>query len=210
MIDSYVIIAFTTLITIVNPVGAIAPYLSVASDLPRASQLRLARKAISLACAALVACAAVGAVVFKFYGITLPAVKIAGGILVLLVSIDMLHAKQSRTKHTPEEGEEALEKEEAGIFPLAIPLITGPGSILSAFMLMDNADTVSKQISVYVAILLVMFTAYIVLAQAHHISRVMGQTGVNVMSRLMGLVLASIAMQFIIDGLSAAFPGWAG
>jgi multiple antibiotic resistance protein len=206
---AYILISFTTLITIVNPVGAIAPYLSVTAGMPRISQVRLAKKAISLAGAALIACAAVGAIVFKFYGITFPAVKVAGGILVLLVSIDMLHAKQSRTKHTPEEDQEAQEREEAGIFPLAIPLITGPGAILSAFMLMDNADTFSKQVAVYVAIILVMLTAYLVLIQAHHISRLLGKTGVAVMSRLMGLVLASIAMQFIIDGLKAAFPGWA-
>jgi multiple antibiotic resistance protein len=207
MIDSYVLIAFSTLITIINPLGAIAPFLAITSELTQQEQRVLARKAVSIAGGALIGAAAVGAIVFKFYGITLPAVKIAGGILVLLVSIDMLHAKQSRTKHTQEEREEAEGKEEAGIFPLAIPLLTGPGAILSTFMLMDRADTIYRQASVHISIILVMLVAYFVLTQAHHLSRVLGKTGINVMSRLMGLVLASIAMQFIIDGLREAFPG---
>jgi multiple antibiotic resistance protein len=209
-VDSFILIAFTTLITIVNPVGAIAPFIAVTAGDSLAQQRRLAAKAAFVAGAALVACAAVGSLVFNFYGITLPAVKVAGGILVLLVSIDMLHAKQSRTKATEEEKAEAAAREEAGIFPLAIPLLTGPGSILSTFMLMDQASTFANQISVYISIVLVMLTAFAVLAQAHHITRVLGQTGINVLSRLMGLVLASIAMQFILDGLGAALPGLAG
>ena len=207
MVNSFFFIAFTTLITIVNPIGAIAPFIAVTHGYTRRQQRRLAQKAVFVAGAALVACAAVGSVVFKFYGITLPAVKVAGGILVLLVSIDMLHAKESRTKGTQEETQEAADKESAGIFPLAIPLLTGPGSILSTFMLMDQADSVASQLSVYFSIALVMATTFVVLTQAHHLTRLLGQTGLNVLSRLMGLVLASIAMQFILDGIKGALPG---
>jgi len=209
MVDSFILIAFTTLITIVNPIGAIAPFIAVTQGYTQKQQRSLAKKAVYVAGAALVACAAVGSVVFSFYGITLPAVKVAGGILVLLVSIDMLHAKESRTKATEEEKQEAADKESAGIFPLAIPLLTGPGSILSTFMLMDKAHTISAQVSVYISIVLVMATSFFVLTQAHHLTRLMGQTGLNVLSRLMGLVLASIAMQFILDGIKAALPGLA-
>jgi len=209
MVDSFVFIAFSTLITIVNPIGAIAPFIAVTHGYTRKQQRGLAKKAVFVAGAALIACAAVGSVVFQFYGITLPAVKLAGGILVLLVSIDMLHAKESRTKGSPQETQEAADKETAGIFPLAIPLLTGPGSILSTFMLMDQTTSVSSQVSVYVSIVLVMVTTFFVLTQAHHLTRILGQTGLNVMSRLMGLVLASIAMQFILDGVKAALPGLA-
>jgi multiple antibiotic resistance protein len=207
MVNSFFFIAFTTLITIVNPIGAIAPFIAVTHGYTLRQQRRLAQKAVFVAGAALVACAAVGSVVFKFYGITLPAVKVAGGILVLLVSIDMLHAKESRTKGTQEETQEAADKESAGIFPLAIPLLTGPGSILSTFMLMDQADSIASQMSVYLSIVLVMATTFVVLTQAHHLTRLLGQTGLNVLSRLMGLVLASIAMQFILDGIKGALPG---
>ncbi|MEO5667771.1 MAG: MarC family protein, partial [Bdellovibrionota bacterium] len=178
--DSFVFIAFTTLITIVNPIGAIAPFLAVTHGYTLKQQRSLAKKAVFVAGAALVACAAVGSVVFSFYGITLPAVKVAGGILVLLVSIDMLHAKESRTKATEEETQAAADRESAGIFPLAIPLLTGPGSILSTFMLMDKASSIRSQVSVYVSITLVMITTFFVLTQARHLTRLLGQTGLNV------------------------------
>ena len=207
--DSFVLIAFTTLITIVNPIGAIAPFIAVTHGYTASQQRSLAKKVVIVAGLALMACAAVGTVVFNFYGITLPAVKVAGGILVLLVSIDMLHAKESRTKATKEEQQEAADKASAGIFPLAIPLLTGPGSILSTFMLMDKAITIPSQISVYVSIVLVMLTSFFVLTQATHLTRLLGQTGLNVLSRLMGIVVASIAMQFILDGIKAALPGLA-
>jgi len=208
--DSFLIVAIGTLITIVNPIGAIAPFLSVAHDLNPAQKTSLAKKATIIACFALFGCAAVGQFLFQFYGITLPAVKISGGILVLLVSIDMLHAKPSRTKHTAEEEIEAGNREVAGIFPLSIPLLAGPGSILSTFLLMEQAVSLEKKTAVFGAIALVMFIAYLVLVQAERISKLLGQTGVNIMSRLMGLVLASVATQFIIDGLGEAFPALVG
>ena len=128
----------------------------------------------------------------------------------MLVSIDMLHAKPSRTKHTAEEEIEAGNREVAGIFPLSIPLLAGPGSILSTFLLMEQAVSLEKKTAVFGAIALVMFVAYLVLVQAERISKLLGQTGVNIMSRLMGLVLASVATQFIIDGLGEAFPALVG
>lgn len=209
MQDSFFIIAVGTLITIVNPIGAIAPFLAVTGHLDGAQKKSLAWKISVIACFALCACAAIGQFVFHFYGITLPAVKIAGGLLVLLVSIDMLHAKPSGTKHTAEEMLPTEDHEEAGIFPLSIPLLAGPGSILSTFLLMDKATSIERKAAVFGAIVAVMLTAFIVLNQADKISTLLGKTGVNILSRLMGLVLASVAMQFIIDGLAAAFPGLA-
>ncbi len=199
--------ALGTLITIVNPIGAIAPFLAVTGDIDAAQKKSLAKKVTIIACFALFGCAAVGQFLFQFYGITLPAVKISGGILVLLVSIDMLHAKASRTKHTEEEELEAEGKEVAGIFPLAIPLLAGPGAILSTFLLMDNAVTLERKAFVFISIALVMLASYFILIQAERISKMLGHVGVNIMSRLMGLVLASVATQFIIAGLQESFPG---
>lgn len=209
MVDSFFFVAFTTLLTIVNPLGALLPFLALTTDHQNPERRRIAQRAAFVAGATLVVCAAVGALIFKFYGITLPAMRLAGGILILLVAIDMLHAKQSRTKGSVEETQEAQNKEDAAIFPIAIPLLSGPGAMLSTFVLMDKANTMVRQASVYLSIVLVMLTSYIVLSQAHRLAHLMGRIGINIMSRLMGLMLASVAMQFIIDGLTSALPGLA-
>jgi multiple antibiotic resistance protein len=210
MFDSFFFVALSTIITVVNPLGALPPFLVMTADDELAQRRSCAFRATLVSGGTLIVCALMGTAVFTFYGITMPALKISGGILILLLSIDMLNARQSRAKATQEEQDEGVQREDIAIFPLGIPLLTGPGSIVSVFMLMDKANSFPKQSAVFAAIGATMLITFLCLSQAHHVSRIMGKIGLNVFSRLMGLVLASIAIEFILDGIRQALPGLAG
>jgi multiple antibiotic resistance protein len=208
--DAFLFVAVTTLVTIVNPVGAMGPFMAMTVGETDERRRQIAWRASFVAGGVLAGCALAGAFIFRFYGITLPALKVAGGVLLFFVAFDMINARPSRTKSTAEEQSEGVLKEDIAVFPLAIPLLSGPGSIVSVFMLADQAHTVMKQLALYAAIALTVFAIYFTLREAPRIMRVLGQIGINVMSRLMGLMLAAIAVQFIIDGVKAALPALMG
>jgi len=145
--------------------------------------------------------AAAGRLIFKAFGITLPAFKIAGGIILLLIGLDMLQARQSTTKATPEEQQEGAEKEDASIIPLGIPMLAGPGAISTVMVLVGEAHSVWQQAVVYGVILLTSYASYMVLSGADHVRRYLGNTGIRIMTRLMGLLLVALAVQFVANGL---------
>ena len=202
--EPFFFVAFSTLLTIVNPVGALGPFLAMTVGEGPEKRRDVARRAAAVSAMVLAVCSAAGAFIFRFYGITLPALKVAGGVLLFFVAFDMLNARQPRSKQTAEEQSEGVLKSDVAVFPLAIPLLSGPGAIVSVFMLADKADTIEKQAAVYGSILVVGLISWLMLREAHRVVALLGQIGINVMSRLMGLVLAAIAMQFIIDGVLAA------
>lgn len=204
-IVTFVFAAFTTILTIVNPVGALAPFIAMTIDDAPEKRRSIALRAAMVSGLILAGCAAAGAFIFKFYGITIPALKIAGGVLLFFVGFDMINARPSRSKQTEEEQSEGVAKSDVAVFPLAIPLLSGPGAIVSVFMLTDKASSWDRQVAIYLAIVLVAIISWISLREAHRIVKLLGAIGMNVMSRLMGVMLAAIAVQFIIDGIRAAF-----
>ncbi len=208
--DPFLIVAISTLFTIVNPFGALGPFLGMTVGESKEKRRQLAKRASFVAAGVLAGCGLAGAFIFRFYGITLPALKIAGGILLFFIAFDMINARPSRTKQTAEEQSEGVQKDDIAVFPLGIPLLSGPGSIVSVFMLSDQANTPAKQLALYGAIAIVGLAAYLTLREAHRLVGLLGQIGLNVFSRLMGVVLAAIAVQFVIDGIKGALPGLAG
>lgn len=204
---AFFIIAFSAMFTIVNPLGAVPVFLAMTLDDPPPKRMHMALRASTVSLIVLLACGAVGGFVFKFFGITLPAVKIAGGILMFTIAVDMLHARTSRAKSTEEEAREGVIKQDIAVFPLAIPLLSGPGAIVSVFILSEKAQGAPEQGALYLSIVLTMLLSFLVLREAGRLVRLMGRIGMNVFSRLMGLVLAAIAVQFVIDGVREALPG---
>ena len=207
---NFFLVAFPAIFTIVNPLGAVGPFLGMTARDTDAKRMSTAYRACLLAAVVLGVCGAIGGILFQFLGITLPALKIAGGSLLFLVAIDMLNARESRSKATDEEREEGALKEDIAIFPLGIPLLSGPGAMISVFILMERARPGIEQVLVFAAIATTMLVSYIVLSQALRLARLLGATGINVMSRMMGLILAAIAVQFILTGLTEALPGLKG
>lgn len=208
MITSYFnffLVAFPAIFTIVNPLGVVGPFLSMTSRDTADKKLSTAKRASVLATVVLIVCALAGGFIFKFFGITLPALKIAGGCLLFLVGIDMVNARESRVKGTEEEREEGVLKDDIAVFPLGIPLLSGPGAMVTVFILVERAKTIPEHAIIYASIFVTTFISFVMLKEASRLARYLGATGINVMSRIMGLILAAIAVQFILDGLIQAF-----
>lgn len=197
----FALLALTSIFFLVDPFAVIPLFLAVTSDVPVVERIRIARKA-ALTCA-IVLCgfALAGSLIFKLFGITLPAFKIAGGIILLQIGVDMLQAKQSGQRSTPEETQEGSAKEDASIIPLGMPMLAGPGAISTVMVLIGESHTMWRRGVVYASILVTSFAAFLVLAGAGRVRRYMGETGIRILMRLMGLLLVALAVQFIANGL---------
>ena len=207
--QSFFLIAFPAIFTIVNPLAALGPFLGMTAKMTNQGKNSTAQRACLVAGLVLIVCAAIGSFLFDFFGITLPALKIAGGILLFTVAFDMVNARQTRSKTTEEERLEGAHKSDIAIFPLSIPILSGPGSMVSVLILEQRAKTFVEQGMIYCSILITMMIGYLMLSHAKYIARILGATGINVVGRLMGLVLSAIAVQAVISGVSEAFPAMA-
>jgi multiple antibiotic resistance protein len=164
------------------------------------------RRAVIVAAIILYAFAAVGRTLLTSLGITVAAFSIAGGILLLLVAIDMLFARISRTRGTPEEELEARASADISVFPLAIPIISGPGAIVTVVLYMSQANgDVGKIAAVLASILIALLACYISMRLSGLLIRVLGETGVHVVGRVMGILLAALAVQFVLNGVSGYY-----
>jgi multiple antibiotic resistance protein len=134
----------------------------------------------------------------------MPALRIAGGILLFLLAIDMLGARHSRQRTTPEEAQAGIEKPDVSLFPLGIPMLAGPGAFAAVMVLMSRADTLVHELVVFAAIAVNGLIALLVLSGAGWAQRRLGKTGISVLGRVMGLLLAAIAVQFVLDGMRDA------
>jgi len=138
-----------------------------------------------------------GSLIFKVFGITLLAFKIAGGVILMLIGLDMLQARRSKTKETPGETEEGVAKDDVGIIPLGIPILAGPGSISTIMVLMSEVRIWWHAVPIFVAIAVTAVASYWTLAAADGVRSYLGETGISVVTRMMGLLLTAIAVQFI-------------
>jgi multiple antibiotic resistance protein len=203
---SFTLVTFSGIFAVVDPFTALPAFLAMTPNNTPAERAAMARRASFAALLILLGFALAGGLLFKFFGVTLAAFKMAGGLLLLLMSIDMLRAQPSRTRQSPEEQAEGAAKDDVAIFPLATPLLAGPGSIATTMVFMGRSTAWWQTLPVFFAIVLTCLSAYFILRSASIIDRYMGRTGMNVLNRIMGLILAAIAMQFMVDGLRAAFP----
>lgn len=186
---------------IVDPFAATPAFLGMTAGYTHARRKQMAKRAAVTCLALLGIFGTVGKYVFRLFGITLPAFKFAGGLLLLLVALDMLQARLSRTRETPEEQSNACEIEDVGIIPMGIPMLAGPGSISTVMVLVGQASSWRDALPVLVAIVLTSAVCYLVLASADRVEAVLGQTGIRIVTRLMGLMLTAIAFQFFVSAL---------
>jgi multiple antibiotic resistance protein len=171
-------------------------------DGDQAYRRHMAKRATWACVIVLISFAAAGKLIFRLFGITLPAFKIAGGVILLLIGLDMLRARRSPTKETPTEVEEGASKGDVGIIPLGVPMLAGPGSISTVMVLMSGMPTWWYAIPVFVAIVITSLISFWVLAGADRVRRHLGETGIGILSRMMGLMLTVIAIQFVLNGLT--------
>ena len=204
---SFSILSLSAVFFVVDPMGVVPIFVAMTRNDSEDKRARMARRASWTAFLILTTFAITGTLIFKVLGVTLGAFKVAGGILLLLTSIEMLRAQQARTRVTPEEEQEGTDKEDVAIFPLAIPLLAGPGSIATVTALMGRAGHLIFMIPVVVAIAITCFASYLMLRAAGRVARFFGVTGMTVMNRVIGLIIGAIAVQFVFDGLKDSFPG---
>ncbi len=197
------IVAFTTLFATVGPIDVAMMFAALTTENSPASRRSMALRGTLVATGVLLFFALFGHSVLGHLGISLAALRTAGGILLLLIAIDMVFARSSGGVSTTDiENQEAEEKEDISVFPLATPLIAGPGAMSAVVLLMANSEGHPQMQMVVLAILLVMMLITLVmLLAANQIQRVIGQTGLHVISRVFGVILSALAVQFIFDGI---------
>jgi multiple antibiotic resistance protein len=205
---TFFIFSFTSLITLVDPIGFAPIYLSLVDGMTKDEKKRVAKKGTITALIVLISFWLLGRVIFSIFGITVHAFRIAGGILFFKVGMDMLEAKISRRRSTPAEEEEAGNKEDIGYTPIGIPLIAGPGAITSVMILSTEAIDLLHKTMLLLAIISVMILTYMTFITADKLTERFGRTGLRIMQRIMGLILMVMAVQFIINGVDPLIKDW--
>lgn len=200
----FALVALTTVFTVVDPVGIAPFFMATTRHLTETKRREVALRAVIVAGAVLVVFATAGQVVFQVFGITLDAFRIAGGLLLFLVALEMVRGTRAPQQSAPDAEGAHREHEDVAVIPLAIPLVSGPGAIASVIMLSGRATSFTERGAVYGAILVTCLTTWIVMRVAPRLTRALGPTGTSVLTRIMGLLLAALAVQFVIDGVRAA------
>lgn len=198
---------FVALVIIVNPVSALPLFVSMTADNSEMEKKNIARIACLSVAVVLVTAALIGKPLLTIFGITIASFKVGGAILILLMAISMMHAAPNRQKQTPEEANEAAAKENIAVVPLAIPLLAGPGAISTTIVYATAYSSVAHVSIIILCCLLVALTTWLALRLATPISGWLGQTGVNIAIRLMGLLLAAVAVEILASGLVVLLPG---
>jgi multiple antibiotic resistance protein len=198
---------FVSLLAIVNPIGAIPIFIGLTQQ--QDTQERWHTAAITATSVAVVLTVALltGERILAFFGISFASFRVGGGILVLLIAISMLHARVSPAKQTEEEAQDAAEKEAVAVVPLGIPLLAGPGAISTIILYAQRGDEFYHYLFLEAVIILVALVVWISFRAAPRIAGVLGRTGINVVTRIMGLMMAAIAVEIMASGLRLLFPG---
>jgi multiple antibiotic resistance protein len=199
-----------SLFSIVNPFAALPVYVGITGGMPDASRRSLPRSTAFAAVIILAVAYFAGQGLLAFFNIRIASLRVAGGILIFGMAWSMLQARVSGAKQTPEEAREATARTHVAVVPLAMPLLAGPGAISVMILQATKGGGFSDHLAALAAAVVVSLTIWVILRAARPISGFLGQTGMNVATRFMGLILAAIAVEFIAGGLVDIFPGWAG
>ncbi len=203
--SSYVrffVVAVSSVFFLVDPFAAIPTFLAITEGADARRRKRMALRGAMTCFIVLTSFAVAGRFIFKMFGITLPAFEIAGGLILLLIGIDMLEAKRSPTQESSDEAREGAVKEDAGIVPLGIPMLAGPGAISSVMVLVGQAIRLWEMVAILVSIALTASVSFAVLSGADRVRRILGETGIRILVRIMGLLLVALAVQFFVNGLT--------
>ncbi len=199
------IAAFTTLFIIIDPPGLAPLFVALTQGMTNLQRRAIAVRACLIAGALMIAFMFIGEALLGFVGISMPAFRIAGGILLFLTALEMLFQKrQVRRQENADEGA-SEHHEDPSVFPLALPLIVGPGAITTIILLAGQAQSAIDLVAIAGVMLLVLAFVFIAFMAAIPLDRILGKTGINILTRLLGMLLAALAIQFVLDGVSQSF-----
>jgi multiple antibiotic resistance protein len=205
---AYALSVFVAILAIINPVSTISFFATFTQDYSKEEKKRVALKAVVVAMVTLIIFGLIGNYIFLAFSITIPAFRIAGGILLFSIAFSMLYGKTPGTKATDKEKKESIEKEMVGVIPIGIPMISGPGAISTVMLYVSHGTVVDTGI-VFASIIVTVAITYVLLVYSDIIFQRIGRTGILAISRIMGLILATIAIQFIINGIHDVTLEWA-
>lgn len=199
----FIATAMATAFTIIDPIGMIPMTLAATTRVTPERRNQIVDQAVIVATAIVLFMGVVGRALLDYLGVTLPAFMIAGGILLFLIAIDMLFARPTRTKRTQEEEQEAAAGENPAVFPLAVPMIAGPGTIATVLLLVNLSHGDRLELGVVaLAYACALFVTWLCMRASSFLMRVIGTTGIHVVTRLLGIILAALAVQFVLNGLA--------
>ncbi len=205
---SFTLLTLSSILIIINPLGATLIYVSLTTGLDKPARDTIAKDSCRFALMILLFVAVLGAWILQLFGISLEAFRIAGGILLFGIGMEMVYARTSRTKLTATEKYESRENDDVAIMPLAIPMIAGPGAITTTIVLMNEAIVMTPFAIavVFAAIMVSIVITYYMMRNSEYIMKRIGQREYRAINRLMGMLLIAIAVQFVINGIKLAFP----
>jgi multiple antibiotic resistance protein len=193
---------FITFFTVIDPLGLVPVTLVILANNSRKQRTKIITRAVIIGALVIATFALIGKVLIESLGIGLYAFNIAGGILLFLISLEMLFGRTPGTRETAQEEKEAIAKNDVSVFPLAIPMIAGPGTIATTILFADSASSnVFNILVVITAIIFCLIVAWIAMEKSSLIMKVIGRTGILVFSRILGILLAALAVQFILNGI---------
>ena len=196
------LLALSSIFFLVDPFAALPTFLAITEGADPVRRRRVAGKGALTALIVLGTFAFTGEAIFKLFGITLPAFELAGGIILLLIGLDMLQAKRSATQEAAGDTVAAAQKEDAGIVPLGVPMLAGPGAITSVMVLVGQVQSHWQMAAILISIALTSLICYLVLGHSNLVVRVLGDTGIRILVRVMGLLLVALAAQYFVNGLA--------
>lgn len=197
------------LIAIVNPLGAVPIFVALTNGAQEKERKAIARTVVITVTLVLLGSLMIGEMLLNFFGITVNSFRIGSGALIFLMAVSMMQARLSRVVHTQEEVREGESKESVAVVPLSMPLLAGPGAISTVILYSNKGEGAGHYLFIGLDILLLSFMLWIVLQSVPWITRHVSQTGINIFTRIMGLILAAIAVEFIAAGIKGIFPGLA-
>ena len=200
----FALVTFTSILFLVDPIAVVPTFIAITQGETVDQRRATARRACVAATILLIVFAVAGNLIFRAFGITLPAFRIAGGAILWLVAMDMLRGER-RTQESAAEIDEGRLKEDVAFTPLAMPMLAGPGAISTVMVLAAQARTPARAAVVYISIVLTLLISWIMLRVSDRVMSRFGQTGIRVTMRIMGLLLAAVAVQFVITGVREAF-----
>jgi multiple antibiotic resistance protein len=197
----YILLAASSLFVIVDPLAVVPAFLAMTPNDTAEQRIRTARVACCVTAGVLLSFSVAGQLVFKVMGITMPAFQIAASILLLLVALDMVRAQRSRVQETNEERKAGTEKTDIAVTPLAIPMLAGPGAISTVILLQNEAEDIPQRIALYGCIVAVSLMSYLILRISARGARWLSPIVMSIAIRIMGLLLAAVAIQFMLNAI---------
>ncbi len=201
----FFIYTFTSVFVVVSPISGVVTFISLTSKMTHEEKNQIAKKSVTLACIIAIFFAIAGNIILNLFSVSVDSLRVAGGLLLFSIAFDMMHAKISGESITEEEISQSLEREDIWVFPIGLPLLTGPGAISTVIVLMGSTENIQQKIIILVSIVLTFVLCLYIFLFSRRIHKLIGYNGMLVFTRLMGLLLAALAVSLTSTGITNMF-----